>query len=97
SAGSPFIVYAFTGTGTVAVRNYAVEAGQRLEDSWPVAGFDGGTYHLRAYGPNGFFREFRGSGDDPAVDIELAYVSGTVGGDLTGGVEVIAINRDGGR
>ena len=26
-------------------------------------------YHLRVYGPNGFFREFKGSAHDPLIDI----------------------------
>ncbi|HEY1381372.1 MAG TPA: phospholipase C, phosphocholine-specific [Gemmataceae bacterium] len=96
SAGAPFIAYAFIGPVAVAVRNYAVGPGQRLDDSWPVAEFAGGRYHLRVDGPNGFYREFRGGGDDPAVELELAYTASAAGG-LTGGVEVVAVNRDGGR
>ena len=26
-------------------------------------------YHLLVYGPNGFFREFKGNGDDPPINI----------------------------
>ena len=28
------------------------------------------------YGPNGFFREFTGTSDDPAIDISCSYESG---------------------
>ena len=43
---------------TVGPRSYTVEAGKNLSDSWTVAG---GEYDLSVYGPNGFFRRFKGS------------------------------------
>lgn len=49
----------------------AVVAGDRIEGTWPLADFADAAYHLRVHGPNGFFREFRGGGDDPALDIAL--------------------------
>ncbi|RYY55722.1 MAG: phospholipase C, phosphocholine-specific [Chitinophagaceae bacterium] len=61
-AGTPFIVYTI-GKYNGAIhkpRNYAVAAGEAISDSWSVSGFDDGTYHLRVYGPNGFYREFKG-------------------------------------
>ena len=38
-------------------RFYAVEAGKRLEDAFPL---DGGAYDLSLFGPNGFLRRFKG-------------------------------------
>jgi phospholipase C len=51
--------------------DYAVAAGDRLSDEWKLADFEGGIYHLRAHGPNGFYREFHGDAQDPAVKISL--------------------------
>jgi phospholipase C len=88
SAGCPFIIYAITGDGEQVVRNYAVAAGDVLNDTWELSEFEGGKYHLRAYGPNGFFREFIGSASDPAVDVRVDYTT-------SGDVEVRAVNGDG--
>jgi phospholipase C len=71
AAGAPFIVYARLRKGDVAIRNYAVAPGDRLEDFWALQDFAGGHYDISVYGPNGFFRKFAGSGDDPAALIEL--------------------------
>jgi len=71
TAGAPFNVYA-PGEGA---RNwaYTVKAGDQFSDVWPLADFAGGRYHLRVYGPNGFYREFRGSAADPGVELEFGY------------------------
>ena len=79
SAGAPFNVYApekflheltnqFESVRTWA---YAVSAGDELTDAYPVESFENGKYHLRVYGPNGFYREFTGTGHDPALDISV--------------------------
>jgi phospholipase C len=95
AAGSPFTVYAMNAAGGMKVRNYAVEAGEHLDDSWALAEFEGGRYHLRAAGPNGFFREFKGSGDEPRTIIEINYSRmKATGRELTGGIEIVAVNRD---
>jgi len=72
TAGAPFNVYEPGEAG----RNwaYAVKAGDALSDSWSLAE-SGGNYHLRVYGPNGFFREFRGGGAD-ALDVTFEYAGG---------------------
>ena len=98
AAGSAFSVQALGGTAGVKVRDYAVEAGETLEDSWSLKDFDGNRYHFRAYGPNGFFREFSGGPDDPAAEIRFQYAqakgSQTGGNALSGGIEILATNRD---
>jgi phospholipase C len=87
SAGCPFTVYAITADGKQTIRNYAVIAGDKLEDSWPLGDFAGGKYHLRACGPNGFFREFIGDANDPRVELRL-------GNTPRGEVEIHIANRD---
>ncbi|HEX6962455.1 MAG TPA: phospholipase C, phosphocholine-specific [Lacipirellula sp.] len=71
AAGAPFTIYAAPGTGGVKVRNYAVAAGESVEDSWPLSEFERGRYHLAVHGPNGFFREFIGGSDNPPLNVRL--------------------------
>lgn len=77
SAGSPFHIYAPGVYQQQAVRTwaYAVEEGFEVKDKWSLQDFDNDGYHLRVYGPNGFFREFTGSGQDPVVDFRCVYES----------------------
>ncbi len=83
SAGAPFNVYApgkyasgETGRKLyqeVKAWSYAVRAGDELKAEWPLENFEKGSYHLRVYGPNGFFREFSGDVNDPLVSIKFDY------------------------
>lgn len=75
SAGSPFQVYAPGKYGDDEVRSwdYTVAAGDELKDHWRITDFANEYYHLRVYGPNGFFREFRGNKKDAAIDVKLKY------------------------
>ena len=73
SAGAPFYVYAGSGNKR-NIRNYAVAAGDQINDKWTVSEFPDGQYHLKINGPNGFYREFKGNAGDPAVDIVVEYV-----------------------
>ena len=74
TAGAPFNVYA----PGMAGRNwaYTVKAGDVLSDSWPLAE-SGGKYHLRVYGANGFYREFKGDAND-AVGVFFDYTTGVL-------------------
>lgn len=64
--------------------DFAVRESEPLTYSWPVDRFDAAGYHLQVHGPNGFFREFKGSKADPAMQIE-------VGGDQkAGGLTITA-------
>lgn len=69
AAGSPFNAYSYG--AEMLARAYAVRAGAKLEDTFPVSG----GYHVRVDGPNGFMRNFRSAGADPKVTITAA-VSG---------------------
>jgi phospholipase C len=74
SCGAPYIVYARLGDNDVQIRNYAVAAGDRIEDTWRLAAFQQKAYELAIYGPNGFFRRFRGGADDPRLEITIGEV-----------------------
>jgi phospholipase C len=73
--------------------NYAVTAGDRLSDQWPLSEFETQNYHLRVYGPNGFFREYAGSRNDPPVAVRCEYERAGEAG-LTGKIELQIANSD---
>ncbi len=94
ASGAPFHVYTpgrFRGRLELRTRAYAVAAGDRLTDSWELAGFERGVYHLRVCGPNGFLREFAGSAKDPRVEVRCEYARDN--GLLSGDVELRLVNR----
>jgi len=66
--GAPFQLYQIQ-NDDVAVRSYAVLPGDQLSDSWPAEA----PYQLRLYGPNGFFREFKGNSANPPIEISCEY------------------------
>ncbi|MDF2188224.1 phospholipase C, phosphocholine-specific [Paraflavitalea sp. CAU 1676] len=75
AVGSPFLVYtpeSYQGK-TMLSRNYAVAAGKSLADRWRIAEFDQDHYFLQVYGPNGFFRQFKGNGKEGAPAIKATY------------------------
>jgi len=53
--------------------HFAVKAGDTLTDAWPLSAFKENGYHLRVYGPNGFFRELKGNEKDPQIQISCGY------------------------
>ncbi|QIF02173.1 phospholipase C, phosphocholine-specific [Roseimicrobium sp. ORNL1] len=57
----------------VGYRSYAVKAGDHLVESFPLQSFEGGTYHLRIDGPNGFHREYKGEAAEPPLKITCDY------------------------
>lgn len=85
AAGSPFMVYAPGKYKTAFVNgqlaeweqvktwNYAVKAGDTLEDNWPLDHFENNQYQLRVYGPNGFYRELKGDASDPLLQVTVRY------------------------
>jgi phospholipase C len=96
SAGSPFQVYApgVYKQENVRVWDYAVAAGDTLTDSWAISDFKNSIYHLRVYGPNGFFREFAGKENDPSMDIQCRYEQKKNDGKLLTGNVVIRMTND---
>jgi phospholipase C len=81
AAGAPFHVYSPAAIRVPAsdpperqpgrTWAYAVEAGDAITDEWTLDDFEGGAYHLRVHGPNGFFREFRGDSADPRIEFAV--------------------------
>lgn len=89
AAGSPFTVYTpgLFKNEKMLNRSYAVAAGEQVADSWAISDFDKGLYHLRVYGPNGFFREFKGR--EQALTITSTYKRNRLNGKiLTGDLQV---------
>jgi phospholipase C len=87
SVGAPFIVYAMNPHQgeSLKVWNFAVKAGDTLKQTWKISDFEGGEYHLRIYGPNGFFREFAGDDQDHDLAVTCGYIpdkTGKLKGDL---------------
>lgn len=88
SAGAPFNVYLYgtiRSSATTALNisdhkmqaaTYAVKAGDTLKESFQLSRFANGRYDIAVHGPNGFFREFKGSGDDPGVEVRCSYEAG---------------------
>ncbi|GAB3552559.1 phosphocholine-specific phospholipase C [Spirosoma fluminis] len=75
AAGAPFRVYAVRPYQGEVMRawDYSVVAGDTLRDDWSTQDFEAGQYHLRVYGPNGFYREFMGSKQNSLLQIECGY------------------------
>ena len=94
SAGSPFHIYAPGVFKNEAVEtwSYAVAAGDVLNDSWQVSDFEDSKYHLRVYGPNGFFREFTGNQNDSLMDVHAGYEK--KGALLSGNIQLILYNKE---
>ncbi|WP_025761503.1 phosphocholine-specific phospholipase C [Dyadobacter tibetensis] len=87
SSGSPFIVYArnFEADPDQTVRNYAVRAGDSLQDQWPLNSFQNQNYDLEVNGPNGFYRQYKGEKSGITPDILCRYAKDQAGkftGDL---------------
>ncbi|RNL82604.1 phospholipase C, phosphocholine-specific [Sinomicrobium pectinilyticum] len=107
AAGAPFHVYApgrylqenMDGTRSmedVKAWPYAVVAGDMIGDTWPLDRFEKESYHLRVYGPNGFYREFSGDAEDPEVTLRCRYEKkGRFLKKLSGNVELEVTNGSG--
>lgn len=98
SSGSPFNVYAPGNYRKEAVETwaYTTVAGDTVKDSWPLADFENYHYHLCIYGPNGFFREFKGNGNNPAIDIACGYEQAKMNAKrLTGNITLGIKNNSG--
>jgi phospholipase C len=54
-------VFHVRAAGAQAPRTYTVEPNSHLTETWGVADLGGSTYDLSVYGPNGFYRRFKGA------------------------------------
>jgi phospholipase C len=75
AVGSPFTVYAMNPYQEEVLRvwDYTAKAGDTLQDDWLLKDFADGKYHLRVYGPNGFYREFMGDSTRPQLEVICKY------------------------
>jgi len=101
TAGAPFNVYAPgnylqpDGGQVAPVRTwaYGVKAGSTVTDVWPLHEFENNQYHLRAYGPNGFYREFKGDAHDPSIALSMGYQYNRLNKKiLTGNIQLVIDN-----
>ena len=84
ASGAPFIVYFPGQTSKSDVngkvnwskmnnKHYAVKAGGRVQDEFPLSMFEGEQYHVEVYGPNGFYRVFKGGHNQPVLELSCGY------------------------
>jgi phospholipase C len=95
AAGAPICVYAINPYDGETLRtwNYSAKAGDTLKDEWEISKFADGAYHLRAYGPNGFYREFMGTANHPEVKVACTYEGGRMNkAKLTGNILITITN-----
>lgn len=69
AAGAPFTVY--VPGPNMQVSNFAVAAGGKVNGAWKL---QKGGYHLQAHGPNGFYREFKGTAHDPELEFRVQQI-----------------------
>ncbi len=98
AAGAPFNVYTTTKYQQEVGKTwaYAVKAGDSLSDEWKIADFDQGNYDLRVNGPNGFYRQFKGSAADPSLTIWCGYEQGGLLKKPTGNLQLVIENHENG-
>ncbi|MEP0711169.1 phospholipase C, phosphocholine-specific [Algoriphagus sp.] len=48
---------------------FAVKSGDSISYDWPISEFENGMFHLRVYGPNGFYREFKGTPTSSKIEV----------------------------
>lgn len=93
SLGAPFVVYARHENSDVQIRNYAVAAGDRLEDAWSLERSENGQYDVSVHGPNGFFRHFQGDANDPLLDFVFREVVPSAGNSIRIFIELQLLNH----
>ncbi|TCC97894.1 phosphocholine-specific phospholipase C [Pedobacter hiemivivus] len=95
--GAPFLLHTSNIYNGIAGKtwNYAVLAGDKVSDSLKLSAFNDHNYDLNVNGPNGFFRRFKGSKNDPAIKINCGYENaGTLSKKPTGNIELFLENKE---
>jgi len=97
--GAPFNVYA---PGKYLQKNgqfepfktwaFTVKPGEELSYEWNTDNFENGWYHLRVYGPNGFFRELKGDAQQAGIEVRCNYQRGAHK-KLSGNIELVIENN----
>jgi phospholipase C len=96
ASGSPFNVYCSNSYQGEAGRTwaYAVKAGDKIEQEWDLANFTDQTYAICVDGPNGFFRAFKGTKLDAAVNLMCSYEQSGLIKKPTGNLQLIIDNNE---
>jgi len=68
--------------------SYALTPGDNISDEWALNDFENSLYHLRVYGPNGFYREFKGNAQDPDLNADVQYQQDAAGKKFTGNIQI---------
>ncbi|PYF75988.1 phosphocholine-specific phospholipase C [Pedobacter nutrimenti] len=95
NAGAAFILYTANHKteGPTKPRSYALNAGQALSDELSLEHFKDGHYDCSVQGPNGFFRQFKGTAQDPALNISCQYATlSRINKKLSGNILVLIEN-----
>ena len=97
SAGSAFNVYAPGGykNERVHTRAYTVITGDAIKDNLMISNFANNAYQLSIYGPNGFFRNFRGDEKAAALAFKCSYEKAKGTNKLTGNISLLIKNNSG--
>lgn len=95
SIGAPFNVYAKGSYGNEAGKTwaYGLKAESKLSDSWKVEEFEGNAYNLALNGPNGFYRHFKGSAQDPMLGMQVKHEQSGLLNKITGNLQLWLENK----
>jgi len=96
AVGSAFKVYSLSSRKEemMPVRNYAVSAGDKISDAWLISDFGAENYQFHVYGPNGFFRSFKGNQFNPPLTIVCSYEKIKSKSDFSGKLQLDIYNHD---
>jgi len=94
--GAPFLMHSRANYQQKSGKtwNYAVLAGDQISDHLKISDFEKDSYHLCINGPNGFFRQFKGNPQDPALKTSCGYeVAGMLTKKGTGNIQLLLENE----
>ncbi len=96
SVGAPFNVYAKGAYKKDLGRtwSYAVKTGDNVIDAWELSNFENGSYDLAVNGPNGFYRQFKGTNADPNLSLTCTFELSGVIKKPTGNIQLILENKE---
>lgn len=95
TAGVPFYVYGMNvlNENKFSRRDFALLANDEFSDYWLTESFEHKNYDLRLYGPNGFYRTFKGNDNNPNLRVSVGYEQGHGSHKLTGNLMMTIENQ----
>ncbi len=73
---------------------FAVKAGDKIEGKWKISSFENEIYNLVVNGPNGFFRQFKGSMKDPMLTLICTNELSGILQKPTGNLQLVINNKE---